>query len=158
MYKYLSFFLAVALFVVAQPAVAKKAKHADDIMGDWTIIDDVYGGVRAIGRISKDRKGNYIMRVVHNNLKIQDPKTHCYKCPKPFTGKPIKNILMMWNAKPVKGKPYKYKGAYGLDPYSGALFRGTMTLSNNKNTLKIRATPLEVSFVGKHFIFIRKKK
>lgn len=140
-------------------AKTKKAKSSDDILGDWSIHDDVYHYERAIGRMYKDKKsGTYYMKVVYNNTKGIEPYTICNNCPGRFKGKPIKGIVMMWNLKPSKRNPHKFEGAYGLDPYSGTMFRGTMRLSRNGNTMHVRATPLEVTFVGKRFVFQRSKK
>lgn len=148
-----------ALSLNMQPAMAKQhTPKSDDILGDWSIIDDVFGSERAVGRILRDKKTNkYYMKIVYNNTKMVDAKTHCVLCPGKFKDKPILNMVVMWNVEPVKGKPHHFKSGYGIDAYEGKLFKGTMKLSRNKNVLKVRATPLETSFVGKRFIFVRKK-
>lgn len=156
----LTLFMFMALAFSSQSALAKKkAKSADDILGNWSIHDDVYHYERAIGRMYKDKKsGTYYMKVVYNNTKGIEPYTKCNKCPGRFKNKRIKGMVMMWNLKPSKRNPHKFTGGYGIDPYSGTMFRGTVRLGRRGNIMNVRATPLEVTFVGKRFAFQRSKK
>lgn len=151
-----SFFAVNIVLIGSLMSITSHAASADDILGDWSLTDETYGGERAVGRFLKDKYGNYYMKIVHNNLNITNPKTTCYKCPKPFTDKPIQNMTIIWNLKPVKGSTHQYKDAYGIDPYSGGVFRGEIVLSNDNKRLNIRASSIEAAFLGKRYVFLRK--
>lgn len=152
-------FASMILALTSASSFAKTQKSSDDLLGDWSIIDDVYHYERAIGRIYKNKKkGTYYMRVVYNNTSGIEPYTKCNKCPGQFKNKPIKGMIMMWNLKPTKSNPHKFTGGYGIDPYSGTMFRGTVRLGRKNNAMHVRATPLAVTFVGKRFVFQRSTK
>lgn len=157
--RFISIFAIIMLALSSQSAIAKKAKSSDDILGNWSIVDDVYHYERAIARMYRDKKsGTYYMRVIYNNTSGIEPYHKCNKCPGKFKNKPIKGIVMMWNLKPSKSNPHKFVGGYGLDPYSGTMFRGTVRLGRKGNAMHVRATPLEITFVGKRFVFQRSNK
>lgn len=149
----------LSYFVFLLPVQAKnKISTPDAILGKWTVLDSRTGLPRGILDARKDKNGNYYFV----NVKSIDPKgvksnTHCDKCPKPFKGKKVVGMTLLWNIKPVAGKLGQYKSAYGIDPKSGRLFRGSMKLRRNGDILKIRATPLDTSVLFQTMVWVRKK-
>lgn len=131
------------------------AKNPDDIIGKWKVISHLDGSEKAIVRISRNKKNNtYYARI----LKQSDKKQTCFKCPKPFTNKPIKGMIMVWNAKPTAKNPHLYKGGYGINPWNGRMFQGEFRLSGSRgNVLKLKGFPLETTVVSRSFVWLRVK-
>lgn len=130
------------------------AKNSDDILGKWKIISHLDGSDKATLIFRKNKKNNtYYAQIINQ----KDKRKICVKCPHPFTNKPIKGMVMVWNAKPTKKNPYLYNGGYGINPWGGRMFQGELRLSKNKNMLKVRGFPLETKWVSQSFTWLRVK-
>lgn len=155
--KVMSALCASVAIASLSPVHAKSAKSSDDILGTYKIISTKYGIDRAIAKCYKDKKGGYyfkITKVIQNKDGIENIKK-CQNCPGKFKDKPVKGMIVLWNIKPTKSNPYKYKGGYGISPWSGRMFQGETKLSNNKKIVRIKASPLGTKMVSRKFNFIR---
>lgn len=141
----------VALGLSANTAMAK---NADDVLGKWKIISHLDGTDKAIVEFRKNKKNNTYYSVI---LSQKDKRKTCINCPKPFTGKPIKGMVMVWNAKPTANNPHHYKGGYGINPWGGRMFQGEFRLSKSGNILKVKGFPLETKVVSSSFTWLRTK-
>lgn len=151
MKKYMTVLATASTFLFV--SMATWAKSADDIIGKWKVISHLDGAERAIVKIDRNKKNNtYYARIIK-----RDDKRHiCYKCPKPFTDKPIKGLIMVWNVKPTKKNPHYYKGGYGINPWNGRMFQGEFRLSGKrKDILRLKGFPLESKVVSSSFTWLR---
>lgn len=152
-FKVFQVFAAFAVFSMV--SVSSWAKNADDIVGKWKVISHLNGSEKAVVRIGKNKKNNTYYAQI---LSQTDRKKTCYKCPKPFTKKPIKGMMMVWNAKPTKRNAHVYKGGYGINPWNGRMFQGEFRLTGrNKDILKVKGFPLETKVVSRSFTWLRIK-
>lgn len=155
-----SVIIACALLAVAtMPTVsfAKKAKTSDDILGTYKIISTKYGIDRAITKCYKDKKGGYYFKITKVLKKdgIENITT-CQNCPGKFKNKPVQGMIVAWGFKPTsKSNPYEYGGGYGIDPWSGRMFQGSVKMNNSKRIVRIKASPLGTKMVSRKFNFIR---
>lgn len=144
--------VAAVFFGLASNTVM--AKNADDVLGKWKIISHLDGTDKAIVEFRKNKKNNTYYSVI---LSQKDKRKTCIKCPKPFKGKKIKGMVMVWNAKATKKNPHVYKGGFGINPWGGRMFQGEFKLSRNGDILKVKGYPLETKLVSRSFTWLRVK-
>lgn len=140
--------------ICATSAQSVFAKSADDVLGKWKIISHLDGTEKAIVEFKKNTKKNTYYSVILSQNSTQ--KT-CEKCPKPFKGKRIKGMVMVWNAKPTQKNPHVYKGGYGINPWGGRMFQGEFRLSKSGDILKVKGYPLGTKLVSRSFTWLRVK-
>lgn len=147
--------LAIALISIGFGKVAY-AKNSDDILGQWMIYDELDGKYVATIEFKKNSKNNtYFAQVVKQGTTHSDYRTTCADCPKPFTGKPIEGIIMVWNMKADPKDEHKFVDGYGLDPWNGDYFQGSARLSGD--ALRVRGSMLGASWLSQHFTWKRAK-
>ncbi|MFC3903908.1 Uncharacterized conserved protein, DUF2147 family [Acinetobacter marinus] len=111
---------------------------ADDISGVWRTIDDKTGFSKALVEVKKDSDGTFSGKVIKILPRPgYTPKTHCQKCPAPYTNKPILGLTVLDNMKPSKDKT-EYEGGTILDPLSGKTYKSKIKVTNNGNRLRMR--------------------
>lgn len=136
--------------VVIQPALAAP----EDILRRWQVIDDKTGFKKATCEFAFDKKTQtYYCRLTEITPRPgYKPRDLCQNCPAPFTNKPIKGMVVLWNMK-AKGNN-KYVGGYGIDPLSGKVYQGSIELNLKSKSISIRATPLETKILSRTFVWI----
>lgn len=121
------------------------AKNANDIIGTWQSFDDKTNLKKGQVEFSYDKKSqSYIGRIIKvTPAPGYTPKKYCDACPKPFKGKKVEGLLVIWRLKAdvdSKGEPTgSYSDGYLLDPVSGKIYRVKVDISPSSKTLKIRA-------------------
>lgn len=114
----------------------------DPIIGDWQTFDDSTGGKRAVVRISYNLETeSYVGRIIERNstekvltgLKLKDT---CDQCPKPFKGKKVKGMVVLWGLKKNdKSKKFPYNSGFIIDPNTGYIYGLEANVSKNKRVL-----------------------
>ena len=130
MQKLLSAILCSSLFFSIN-AFANK----DDIVGQWRTIDDKTGFSKAIVEIKKDGNGTYtgkIIEIIPRPGYI--PKTHCQKCPAPFTNQPILGLAVLNDMKQAD-KTGEWEGGTILDPLNGRIYKSRIKLNSSGTRL-----------------------
>ena len=106
--------------------------------GKWTTIDDKTGKALSVVHIYKNKKTGMLEGkvVTINPILGQKSSDKCKKCKGDRHNKPILGMYIMWNMQPLK----KYIWGKGrvLDPKSGHIYRGKMTLVDNGCKLNLR--------------------
>lgn len=145
---YLSSALSICISMVlltSTAAASTKTRNANGIVGIWQTYDDKTKRKKAQVQITYNKKTqSYIGRIIKiTPVKGYKPKTHCQKCPPPFTNQKINGMTVFWNLKAQKNKlgnfNGQYDGGYVLDPLSGKMYRFKTSISRNKRILKGRA-------------------
>lgn len=146
---------ASAALIMAYSASAIAITY-DDVLGKWETKDEHTGAYVSTVEFKKNPKnGTYYAQVIDHNPKYRNYRENCDKCPKPFTGKPIKGIVMIWNMKPVAGKPGEFDSGYGINPWTGQVFQGSAVVTGN--ILRLRGGLLGAGWLGKNFTWTRSK-
>lgn len=144
--------------VLAMSSMGTMAAQApDDVIGYWRTIDDQTGFSKAIVRIQKAVDGTYLGTIVKIVPRPDyTPKTYCFHCPQPFTGKKILGLPLLWNAKYNDNgrSTMSYGDAYVIDPLSGRIYSGKMKLSPDSRRLILRGY-VGVSALGRTQIWVR---
>ena len=122
------------------------AAHAPEPtpLGDWITYKNDDGVTKeSIVQIyeAKDKEGNVVYNgKVSKSFRKPTDKTpkFCVDCPAPFTGKRILGMEFLWGFSPDDEDSNHFVDGHVLDPLSGNLYDGEMTLSDNGNTMVLR--------------------
>lgn len=145
--------------LVVFPVLASSSIFANspDIVGTWRSIDDKTGFSKGIVEITKDEKGIYTGRIIEIIPRPgYTPKTHCYKCPAPYTDKPILGLQVLNNIKVDPKKPGEYHNGTILDPLSGKVYKSRIKLNSTGDRLTMRGF-VGVEVIGRSQHWIRNK-
>ena len=142
-------------FLLCSTLLVSGFTYADepDITGLWRSVDDKTGFSKGIVEIKKEN-GIYSGTIVQV---IPRPgytaKTHCYKCPAPYTDQPIVGLQVLKNMKTDPKKIREYEGGTILDPVSGKLYKSRIKLNEKGNRLTMRGfVGVEVLGRSQHWI------
>ena len=114
------------------------AADNDDITGQWRTIDDKTGFSKGIVEITKNSKGIYTGKIIAIIPRPgYTPKTHCQKCPSPYTNQPILGLEVLHNMRAAK-TPKEYEGGTILDPLSGKVYKSKVKLNATGSRLTMR--------------------
>lgn len=127
----LSVVLLLLCFGIAKAAAPMSAT------GYWRTVDDKSGKVLSVVKIYKDKDGTLAGKV-HEIKPIlgQNPKDVCKECDGPLQNKPILGMRIIWNMQADDANTWI--GRRVLDPKSGKVYRGRMTLTANGCKLNLR--------------------
>lgn len=157
------FFSVLCVFSFFQAASAKpnKTLQPDDIIGVWQSFDDKTGLKKGQVEFTYNKKtDSYIGRIIKvTPAPGYTPKEFCENCPKPFTGKKIEGLMVVWHLKPQKnGAKFsgKYDDGYLLDPVTGKVYRFQTKLSASKKALSVRGH-IGVKMIGRNQTWMRIK-
>jgi len=135
--------IAASLLFLTLPLFAAHAPEPTPV-GDWVTYKNDDGETKeSIVQIyeAKDKHGNLVYngKVSRSFRKPSDttPKI-CVDCPAPFTGKKILGMEFLWGFVPDDEDSNKFVDGHVLDPLSGTLYNGEMTLSDDGKTLVLR--------------------
>lgn len=138
-------FFAVISLIFSANVFAKLEKHkVENIEGVWQTFDDKTGHRKAHIKISYNKKtDSYVGRIIKiTPAPGYTPQKYCDNCPKPFTGKPVKGMALIWNLKPQFKSNGKFTGQYDkgylVDPNNGKTYRFKAAVSRNQKILKVR--------------------
>ena len=131
--------------------------HAEqDITGIWQTFDDQTGYSRADVQISRDSNGHYNGTIIAiRPLPFKPLVETCEKCKGNLKDAPYVGLQIMTNFKRDPDKPSQYKGGQVLDPLSGNVYKGVLTLNPNGKHLSMRGY-VGVSALGRSTTWVRK--
>ena len=76
----------------------------------------------------------------------ENPENKCTACPGDQKNKPFENLRILWGMKPSGNNTWD--GGQLLDPETGKVYSGTMTLSKDGKTVDMRGYILGMKFLG----------
>lgn len=153
--------LILGFFIVLGTSLsvtAKPAKSHDPILGDWQTFDDKTNAKRTIIRMYHNKKNNtYYGQIIKRfkNIPGMTQSDTCVNCPKPFTKKPIKGMVVLWNLKKQPNASRGatvYTGGHAIDPESGKMYRVKARVSKSGKTL------VGIGYIDGLSVFSRKQR
>lgn len=139
-----------------------QALEAEDLTGTWQSFDDKTNLKK--GQVKfyyHEKTKSYVGKIIKvTPAPGYKPKKYCDKCPKPFTGKKVEGMTVIWHLKPMLDENGKFTGKYDkgylLDPVSGKIYRVKVDLGRSKHYIQVRGY-LGVNFVGRTQRWLRIK-
>lgn len=129
----------------------------DSIVGIWKNIDDQTGFSKGMVEIFQESNGSYSGRVYaitpHPGY---TPKEICDKCPGADRNKPILGMRILRDFKINPSNSTQYINGMILDPSSGKLYKGKLSLRANGKRLHLRGY-IGVELIGRSQTWIRQE-
>lgn len=141
-----TFFLLAALLLSVLPSMAQ----VNQIVGDWTTIDDKTGEARSIVHIYKATDGLYYGKIA--SLLVGDPQEKCVECTGADKDKPVVGLIIVRGFHEEDGQ---LVGGKVLDPENGKLYYGKLFLKDGH--LVLRGSLDKRGFLGRSQTWNRKK-
>lgn len=140
----------VYLFVFSFTLLLNSSVFAQGPIGVWKTIDDETGDAKSHVEIY-EKSGKLYGKVVE--LLPAATTDVCGPCPGERAGKSLINMDILWDL-----EPYKDYWSYGqiIDPGKGKIYKASMWLEDNDNTLKVRGY-VGVSAIGRNQNWYRVK-
>lgn len=129
--------LIIAMAVIASLLTLKIfAAATDSPVGYWQTVDDKTGKVLSIVQIYS--AGNTLQGRIVKIMPVLGQKSTdiCVKCKGELRGRPMLNLPVIYGMQQVGANAWSR--GHVLDPKSGNIYSGTMTLIDNGNRLKLR--------------------
>ena len=127
----------------------------NDIVGLWRSVDDKTGFSKGIVEIKKNERGIYTGKIIEVIPRPgYTPKTHCNKCPAPYTDQPVVGLQVLLNMRQDPKNYGEYEGGTILDPVSGKLYKSRIKLSADGKRLAMRGF-VGVEVLGRTQYWIR---
>ena len=136
-----SFFLGLAFTHAVQAQ--------DPVLGDWYTLDDDTGEIQSIVSLSLADDGTLIGII---SKLLEEADALCDKCEGDKKDKPIEGMQFIWAAK--KTSEGKWEEGKILDPESGSVYNGNMTLLEDPNKLEVHGY-IGISLFGRSQVWMR---
>lgn len=112
------------------------AINPDSILGKWYVLHPKTSSKVMTCSVFKESEGTYFAKV---DYIFPNPSggtiKYCNKCPAPYRGKSLYNMVILWNMTPTKSM--KYIDAKGIDPKSGHIYPAEVSLDVGLNKLSV---------------------
>lgn len=123
-------FSAVSLFLLASVSWSQ-----DPVLGQWHTIDDETGEVKSLVTLSTGEDGT-LVGVITKVLASDSGDGVCDKCEGDMKDQPIEGMWFIWGFK--KTGEGEWEGGKLLDPESGDIYSGNITIADNPSELDVR--------------------
>lgn len=107
----------------------------DPVLGQWHTIDDDTGEVKSVVTLSMAENGTMV-GVITEVLKKNPGDGLCHECEDEFKDQPIKGMQFIWGFK--KTAIGEWEGGRLLDPESGDIYSGNITITEDPTKLDVR--------------------
>jgi uncharacterized protein (DUF2147 family) len=153
------FTVLILSFSVNQISVATNLIPADlTPIGYWKTIDDKTSAVLSIVQIYAEKDGSLSGKVVEIMPVLGQKKTDaCQACKGSLHNQPILGMEIMWGMKQDTPTSDTWVDGHVLDPKSGSVYSGKMTMLNDGQQLKLRGYVL-MPMLGRSEIWQRTDK
>jgi len=110
---------------------------AQEITGTWIQIDDKTGSPTALIEIQEQQNGTYSGKIIKVTPRPgYTPREKCFKCPPPYTDKPILGLEIFNSLQHVNGN--NYANGRVLDPLTGKIYGLKGRVSSNGKRFILR--------------------
>ncbi|WHA53452.1 MULTISPECIES: DUF2147 domain-containing protein [Acinetobacter calcoaceticus/baumannii complex] len=130
---------------------------ASDIVGKWKTIDDKTGTPRAVVNINKNSDNSYSGKIekIYNLPNGSSPKfDKCVNCKGDLNNKPMIGLNILSNFIINSKVKNEYINGQILDPASGNIYKGKITMSSNGKKIILRGY-IGISLLGRSQTWIR---
>ena len=130
---------------------------ASDIVGKWKTIDDKTGTPRAVVNINKNSDNSYSGKIekIYNLPNGSVPKfDKCINCKGDLNNKPMIGLNILSNFIINSKVKNEYINGQILDPASGNIYKGKITMSSNGKKIILRGY-IGISLLGRSQTWIR---
>jgi uncharacterized protein (DUF2147 family) len=113
--------------------------YAGDLsaVGYWNTVDDKTGKILSVVQIYQEENGSIAGKIYHiYSIEGQKPTDVCKECDGVLKDKPILGMKIIYDM--GQDSPTEWVGGRVLDPKSGKVYRGKMTLIANGCKLNLR--------------------
>lgn len=107
----------------------------DPVLGGWHTVDDETGDVNSLVTLSLAKNGT-LLGVISKILKKDIGDGLCDKCDGDKKNQPIEGMQFIWDVKKIAEG--EWEDGKLLDPDSGTIYHGNITLTDNPNELEVR--------------------
>lgn len=130
-----TFVVAITGFITAL-VLSNAIAASDSPVGYWKTVDDKTGLVLSVVEIYQ--AGNALHGKIVEIMPVlgQKPTDRCEKCRGALRDKPNLGMTIMWGMQQISNNTWGR--GHVLDPKSGNIYQGTMTLINDGNNLHLR--------------------
>jgi uncharacterized protein (DUF2147 family) len=112
------------------------AVHAQDpALGGWHTVDDETGEIKSLVVLSLAEDGTMV-GVIKKVLKKEAGSGLCEKCEGDMKDQPIEGMQFIWGVE--RTGEGEWEDGNLLDPESGTVYNGNITIADNPNELEVR--------------------
>lgn len=124
---------------------------ADPAVGDWYTVDDETGEISSRVEIREEADGE-LSGTIAEILKKEKGDGLCDKCPGELKDTPVEGLKFMWGLK--KEDTGEWVDGQLLDPESGDVYNGQLTVLDNPDELEVRGY-IGISLFGRSQVWKR---
>ena len=131
-------FLMVLLLAVRGHVFAEPTMLTTPV-GYWNTVDDKTGQILSVVQIYQEKDGSLSGKIVRIYPVLGQKTTDlCKECDGGLKDQPILGMKVMWAMLPDTSTPMVWNYGHLLDPKSGNIYSGKMTLANDGQSLVLR--------------------
>ena len=123
----------------------------DPALGSWHTVDDETGEIKSLVILSLAEDGTMV-GIIDKVLKKDTGNGLCDKCEGIRKNQPIEGMQFIWGVK--RTAEGEWEDGELLDPESGTVYNGKITLSDNPNELEVRGY-VGISLFGRSQTWLR---
>lgn len=146
--KIISITLASVLWMLSSLSLAQ-----DPALGQWHTVDDETGEIKSLVTLSLAADGT-MEGVISEILKKDAGSGLCEKCEGEYKDQPIKGMKFIWGV--TKVADGEWEEGQLLDPESGTVYNGNITVADDLNKLEVRGY-VGISLFGRSQTWLRAK-
>jgi hypothetical protein len=131
---------------------AKNTIYAEDpALGGWHTVDDETGEIKSLVTLSLAEDGT-MLGIITKVLKKEAGNGLCDKCEGDKKDQPIEGMQFIWGVE--RTAEGEWEDGELLDPESGTVYNGNITLGDNPNELEVRGY-VGISLFGRSQTWLR---
>lgn len=146
-------FLTLSLSLLFSLLLSNVLYAHDSALGDWYTVDDETGEVKSLVSLSLAEDGTMV-GVITKVLKKGNDDGLCDKCEGDMKGQPIEGMKFIWGVE--RTGEGEWEDGQLLDPESGTIYNGNITITDNPNELEVRGY-VGISLFGRSQTWQRSK-
>lgn len=148
--------LKITLFILSHLFISNL--WADDLVGNWKVINDKTGAHQANILIYKNTDGTYDGKIEKIfNLPNGAPRQEkCTQCVGELKDQPLVGLRFLSHFTKHPKKPNEYVNGLVVDPDTGKTYKGTIRMSSNGKKITLNGY-LGISLLGRTQTWIKSK-
>ena len=130
---------------------AVQAQDQDPALGSWHTVDDETGEIKSLVVLSLAEDGTMV-GVIKKVLKKDGGAALCVECEGDMKDQPIEGMRFVWGVE--RTGEGEWEDGQLLDPESGSVYTGNITIGENPNELEVRGY-VGISLFGRSQTWLR---